>query len=147
MPRLHSGAAIDTPVTNDPTLPPIPEVVWQQPLETHLINIHKFVSTETHKITHTLEFKNRNDVESQTSPIGENSPQVSISSAEPFLETQTGSTSVQCLNDSKKRHPEIQRIETNLKANDNGDGNISPLKIATSQIEKRLVRDDFTKEL
>ena len=40
-PRLHSGAAIDTPVTNDLTLPPIPEVVWQQPQETHLFNIHK----------------------------------------------------------------------------------------------------------
>ena len=32
MPRLHSGAAIDRPETTK--LPPIPEVVWQQPQET-----------------------------------------------------------------------------------------------------------------
>ena len=30
---------------------------------------------------------------------------------------------------------------------DNGDDNISPPEITTSQIEERLVRDDITKEL
>ena len=34
MPRLHSGAAIDTPETTQLKIPPIPEVVWQQPQET-----------------------------------------------------------------------------------------------------------------
>ena len=34
MPRLHSGSACDRPETNEkPKLPPIPEVVWQQPTE------------------------------------------------------------------------------------------------------------------
>ena len=34
MPRLHSGAARDRPETNEISiLPPIPEVVWQQPTE------------------------------------------------------------------------------------------------------------------
>ena len=34
-PRLHSGAACDRPETNEiPKLPPIAEVVWQQPTET-----------------------------------------------------------------------------------------------------------------
>ena len=34
MPRLHSGAACDRPETNQISkLPPIPEVVWQQPTE------------------------------------------------------------------------------------------------------------------
>ena len=37
MSLLHSGAAIDRPETAKP--PSIPEVVWQQPLETHLIDI------------------------------------------------------------------------------------------------------------
>ena len=39
MPRLHSGAAIDRSETTK--LPQTPEVVWQQPQETHLIDIHK----------------------------------------------------------------------------------------------------------
>ena len=38
MPRLHSGAAIDRLETTK--LSPIPEIVWQQPQETHLIDIH-----------------------------------------------------------------------------------------------------------
>ena len=34
MPRLHSGAACDRPDTNEILqLPPIPEVVWQQPMQ------------------------------------------------------------------------------------------------------------------
>ena len=103
MPRLHSGAAIDRPETTNLLLPPIPEVVWQQPQETHLINIHKTSATETHKNTHMPKFRPRNDVESQTSPMKETSPQVSGSSKESFLGNQTGSTPVQNLNNSKKR--------------------------------------------
>ena len=34
-----------------------------------------------------------------------------------------------------------------MTANDNGDDNISPPKIASSQIEEQLVRDDTTNEL
>ena len=41
IPGLHTGAASDRPVTTHTTLPPIPQVVWQQPQETHLIDIHK----------------------------------------------------------------------------------------------------------
>ena len=40
MPRIHSGAATDRPEATHSTLPPIPEVVWQQPQGTHLNNIH-----------------------------------------------------------------------------------------------------------
>ena len=67
---------------------------------------------------------------------------------EPLLVNQTGSTSpVQYLKDSKTQHPEIQRNETNITANNTGDYNISALKLTTSQIEKRLVRDEITIEL
>ena len=45
MPRLHSGAAIDIQETTK--LPPIPEVVWQQLQETHLIDKHN-KSTKKH---------------------------------------------------------------------------------------------------
>ena len=71
MPRLHSGVAIDRPETTHLTLPPIPEVVWQQPHETHVTNIHKILTNETHKNTHMPESKQRSDVESQTSPLKE----------------------------------------------------------------------------
>ena len=66
MPRLHSGAAIDRPETTHKTLPPLPEVVWQQPQETHVLNIYQNLTKETHKNTHMPELKRKNDVESQT---------------------------------------------------------------------------------
>ena len=147
MPRLHSGAMVEKPETTNPTLSPIQEVVWQQPQGTHLINIHKILTTETHKKTLLLEFKQRYDVEPQTSPMKKTSHQVSGSSKEPLLEKQTARTPVHCLSDSNKRQPELQRNETNMTANDIGDDNISPLKITTSQIEERLVRVDIIEEL
>ena len=63
------------------------------------------------------------------------------------MENQTGSTPVQCLNDSKTRQFEIQRNETDMTANDSGDDNNSPPKKTTSQIKKRFVRDKTTNEL
>ena len=93
MPRLQSGAAIDRPETTYLKLPPIPEVVWQQPHETHLTNIHNDLTNETHKITHMPESKQRSDVELQTSPMKETSSQVSVSSTEPLLGNQTRSAS------------------------------------------------------
>ena len=64
MPRLHSGAAIDRPETTHLKLPPIPEVVWHQPQETHVTNIHTTLTDETPNITHMPESKQRSDVES-----------------------------------------------------------------------------------
>ena len=136
MPRLHCGAAVDIPETTK--LPPIPEDVWQQPQETHLIDIHKNSTTNIQRKIH---------VESQTSPIKETSPQVSGSDPESFLENQTRSTPLQCLNDSKKQQPEIQQNETDMTTYDSGDDNISAPKTTTSHIEERLMRDDFTNEL
>ena len=71
MPRVHSGAATDRPEVTQLTLPPIPEVVWQQPQETHLTNIYNDSTNKTHKHTHTP--KQKNDVEAETSPIKETS--------------------------------------------------------------------------
>ena len=125
MPRLHSAAAIDRPEISNVTLPPILEVVWQQPQETYITNVHKTLTTETQKNTNMLEFTQRNDVESQTLRMKETSPQVSGSNTEPVLESQTGSTQVQGLNDSKEPQSEIQQYEMNIIANDSGDDNIS----------------------
>ena len=91
--------------------------------------------------------RQRNDIESQTSPLKETSPQVSGSSTEPFVENQTGRTRVHSLNDSKKRQSEIQRHEMNMAANEYGDDNISTPKITISQIGELLARDDITNEL
>ena len=147
MPRPHSRAATDRPEKTNLILPPIPEVVWQQPQETHLTNNHKTLITATHKNLHMPESKQKNDVQSQTSPMRETSSQLSGSSTESLLVNQTGSTPVQNLNDSKERQSEIQRQEMKMTANDNGDDNISPPKITNSQIEEQLVRDDITNEL
>ena len=147
MPRLHSGAAIDRPETTQLKLPPIPEVVWQQPQETHVPNIYQIFKNETHKITHMPESKQSSDVESQTSPNKETSPQVSVSSTEPLLGNQTRSPLVLSLNDSKKPSSEIQRYETDMTTCGSGDSNISSPPITISQIEERLVRDDSTNEL
>ena len=70
-----------------------------------------------------------------------------VFTTEPLLGNQTRSTLVQSLNDPKKHQSEIQQNERNITANDNGDDNIFPPKITTSQIEEQLVRDDITNEL
>ena len=147
MPRLHSGAAIDRPEVNHLTLPPIPEVVWQQPQETYLTNIQNVGTNETHKDTYIPECKQRNDVEAQTSPIKETSSQVSGFGTESLLENQTRNIPVRCLNDSKKQHNESQRNETYMTTYGNGDENISPPQSTASQIEERLVSVDITNEL
>ena len=145
MPRLHSGAATDRPEVTYLTIPPILEVVWQQPQETHVTIIHNDLTNETHKDTHKP--KQKNDVEAQTSPIQETSSQVSGSDSETPLENQTRSIPVQCPNDSNKQQNQIQRNETGLTTYDNGDDNIFPPEITTSQIREQLVRDDITNDL
>ena len=104
MPRIQSGAATERPEITHLTFPPIQEVVWLQPQETHVTNIQKTLTTETHKITYMPESKQRNEVESHRLPMKETSSQVSGSSTERHLGNQTGSTRVQSLIDSKKPH-------------------------------------------
>ena len=144
MPRFDSGAATDRPQVTHLTLPPIPEVVWQQPQETHLTNIQNELTNKTHKHTDTP--KQKNDVEAQTSPIKEISSEVPGSDTESLLENQTRSIPVQCPNDSNKQQNEIQRNEIGLTTYGNGDDNISPPIIRTSQIQEQFVRDDITNE-
>ena len=145
MPRLHSGAAIDRPEITK--LPPITEIVWQQPQETHLSDMYKKSTTNINNSSHTPEFKQENDVESQTTPIKENSTQVSGSDTESLLGNKTRSTPVQCLDDPKEEQHENQRKETDMTTRDIGDDKISSPKIRTSQIEERLVRNDITNGL
>ena len=145
MPRPHSEDATDRPEETHLTLPPIPEVVWQQPQETYLNNIYNDLTNQTHTQTHMS--KQKNDVEAQTSPLKESSFRVSGSDTESLLENQTRSIPVQCPNDSNNQQNEIQRNEIGLTTYGNGDDNISPPEITTSQIQEQLVRDDNTNEL
>ena len=145
MPRLHSGAATDRPEVTHLTLPPIPEVVWQQPQENHVTNIHNDLTNEIQNDTHRPTQKN--DVEAQTSPIKQTSPQKSGSDTESPIESQTKNIPVQCLDDSIKQPNEIQRYEISLTTYDGRDDNISPPEITTSQIQERLVRNENTNEL
>ena len=145
MPRLHSEAATDRPESTHLTLPPNPEVVWQQPQENHVNNIHNDLTNQIQNDTHTP--KQKNDLEAQTSPIKETSPQKSGSDTESPLENQTRSIPVQCLDDSNKQQNEIQRNETGLTTYDDGDDNIFPPQVTTSQIQEQLVRDENTNEL
>ena len=103
------------------------------------------MTNETH--TQTQISKQKNDVEAQTSPIKETSSQVSGSDTESLLKTQTRSIPVRCLNDSNNQQNEIERNEIGLTISDNGDDNISPPEITTSQIQEKLLRDDITNEL
>ena len=93
------------------------------------------------------ESKQRSDVESQTSPIKQNLPQVSVSSTEPLLGNQTRSALVPSLNDSMQPNSEVQRNEIDMTTCNSGDDNISPPAISILQIEEQLLRDDMTKEL
>ena len=145
MPRLHSGAATDRPEVTHLALPPIPEVVWQQPQENHVTNIHNDLTNETQNDTHTPTKKN--DVEAQTSPIKETSPQKSGYDTESPLESQTRRIPVQCLDDSNKQQNEIQQNQAGLTAYDNGDDNVLPPEITTSHIREQLLRDENTNEL
>ena len=58
------------------------------------------------------ELKQRSDVESQTSPMKETLPQVTVSSTEPLLGNQTRSTLVPSLNDSKSPTPKSKQIKS-----------------------------------
>ena len=145
MPRLQSGAAIDTPETTK--LPPIPEVVWRQHQKAILSDMYEKSATIINNSSHTPESKRKMDEEAHTSPIKATSSQVSGSDTESLLENPTRSIPVECPIDSKKQQNEIQRNEIGLTTYGNGDNNISPPKITTSQIEEQLVRDDISNEL
>ena len=82
MPRLHSGAACDRPETNEILkLPPIPEVVWQQPTE-KVINQDNLNDTTNDSTLKT-------NVASQTSPPKGTQPQNHVVTTEQSSGNQT----------------------------------------------------------
>ena len=139
-PCLHSGAAIDRPETTEiQKLPPIPEVVWQQPTETitNQANKNNFINDSTSKTT----------VSSQTSPFKGTQPQNYLVTTEQPLGNQPRNDPVPFLNCSKNCSTDVQNSEQNLTTTLNGDTTTPPLTTATPLIEEGLVRDEQTNEV
>ena len=93
------------------------------------------------------DLKQKNDVDSQTSPIRETSPQECRSGTEPLPGNQFRSTPLQCLNNSQENQPETSEISADTTASHSADDNSPTPKTTASQIEGRLVRDETTNEL
>ena len=140
MPRLHSGAAIDRPVTNEiPNLPPIPEVVWQQPTE-NVTNQDNLNNTANDSTIMT-------NVVSQTSPSKRIQPQNQVDTTEQSPGKQTGNEPVLFLDCSKNYSTNTQSTEQHVVTTPNGDRTNPPLTTATPLIEEELVRDEQTNEV
>ena len=140
MPRLHSGAACERPETNKISeLPPIPEVVWQQPTE---IVINQDNLNNTHN-----DLTLRTNVASQTSPSKGNQTQSHVVATEQPPGNQTGNEPVPFPNCSKTSSTDIQITEQHVVTTPNGDTTTPPLTTATPLVEEGLVRDEQTNEV
>ena len=139
-PRLHSGTARDRPETNEITkLPPIPEVVWQQPTEI----ITKQDDTNNTNNNSTL----KADVASQTSPPKGTQQQNHVVTTEQSSGNQTGNEPVSFLSCSKDSSTDSQNAEQHITTTPNKEMTTPPLTTATPLIEEGLVRDEQTNEL
>ena len=140
MPRLHSETASDRPeITKKSKLPPIPEVVWQQPTENdtkqdNLNNINK-------------DFTLKTNVASQTSPPMGNQPQSYVDTTEQSSGNQTGNEPVPFLDCPKNSSTNTQNTEQHVVTTPNGLRTTPPLTTATPLIEQGLVRDEQTNEV
>ena len=140
MPRLHSGPACDRPETNEKSkLPPIPEVVWQQPMEndTNQDNLNNTTNDSTLKT----------NVASQTSPPKGTQPQNHVDTTEQPSGNQTGNEPVSFLDCSKKYSTNTRNTEQHVVTTPNGLTTTLLLTTATPLIEEGLVRDEQSNEI
>ena len=137
MPRLHSGTACDRPeITKKSKLPPIPEVVWQQPTE----NVTKQGNLNNINKDSTL----KANVASQTSPPKGNQPQSYVDTTERPPRNQTVNEVVPFL-DCSKNSTNTQNAEQHVVTTPSRDMTTSPLTTATPLIEEGLVWDEQMK--
>ena len=140
MPRHHSGAACDRSETNKTSrLPPIPEVVWQQPTEIfadqdNLINTNNDWTPKTNEA-------------SQTPPPKGTQPQSYVVPAEKPPGNQTGIERVPFLDCSKNSSTNIQKTEQHVVTTRTEDTTTSHLTTVTPLVEEGLVRDEQTNEV
>ena len=139
-PRLHSGAACYRPETSEISkLPPIPEVVWQQPTEIvsnqdNLNNTHKDSTLKT-------------TVPSKTSPTKRTQPQNHVAATEQPSGNQKGNEPVTFLDCSTISSTNLQTTEQRAVTTVIKDTSTPPLTTATPLIEERLLRDERTNEV
>ena len=138
MPRLHSGTASGRPETKTSKLPPIPEVVWQQPKDnvTNQNNLNITINDSTLKT----------NVASQTSPPKGTQLQKHVDATEHPPGNQTGNELVPFLDYSNNSN-NTQNAEQHVVTTLSGDTTTSPLSTATPVIEEGLVRDEQTNEV
>ena len=140
MPRLHSGAAFDRPETNQISkLPPVPEVVWQQPTE--------IVTNQDNLNNTTNELTIKTNVASQTSPPKGTQPQNHVDATEQSSGNQTRNEPVFFLDCSKNYSTNTQNTEQHVVTTHNGDTTTPLLTSATPLIIEGLVRDEQTNEV
>ena len=139
MPRLPTGAACDRPETKISKLPPIPEVVWQQPTEnvTNQDNLNDTTKDST---------LNAN-VASQTSQPKGTQPQNHVDTTKQSSGNQIGNEPVLFLDCSRNYSTNTQKTEQHVVTTPNGDTTTPPLTTATPLIEEGLVRDERTNEV
>ena len=139
-PRLHSGVACDRQETNEISrLPPIPEVVWQQPVET---------TTDQDKINITNnDLTLKTNVANQTSPPKGTQPQNHMVATEQPSGNQTWNEPVPFLACSKNSSTNTQKTEQHIVTPLNTDTTTPPLTTATPLTEEGLVRDEQTNEV
>ena len=140
MPRLHSGAACDRPETKEISkLPPIPEVVWQQPTEIITNQDNSNITNNDSTV--------KTNVASQTSPPNGTQPQNHVDATEQPSGNKTGNESVPLLDCSSNSSTKTQKTEQHVVTTLNGDTTTPPLTTATPLIEEGLVRDEQTNEV
>ena len=140
MPRLHSGAACDRLETNEISkLPPIPEVVWQQPTEN--------VTNQNTSTNTTNDSTSKTNVASQTSPPKGTQPQNHVDTTEHPLGNQIENQLVPFLDCSKNSSTNTQDTEQHVVTTPNGDTTTPLLTTATPLIEEGLVRHKQTNEV
>ena len=139
MPCLHSGTARDRPETNGVArLPPIPEVVWQQPTEN---------DTNQDNSNNTNDSTLGTNVAGQTSPPKGTQSQNHVDTTEQPSESQTGNEPVPFLACTKNSSTNTQNTEQHVVAIPNGDTTTPPLTTATPLFKEGLVRDEQTNEI
>ena len=146
-PRLHSRAACNRlESTKVAKIPPIHEVVWQQPPETSINqqSLNNIYNDSTIQCTEETQLTN---VSSWTSPSKRIQPQNHVIATEKPPGNQTGNEPVPFFSCSNSCPTEIQESEEHKKTTFTGDTTNPPLTKTTPLIEERLVRDKQTNEL
>ena len=120
-------------------LPPIPDVVWQQPTE---------ITTDQHNLKNTHKDSTlRTIVASQTSTLKGFQPQNHVIATEQPPANQTRNEPVLFLDCSKNSSTDIQNTEQHVETTPDGDTTTPRLTTATTLIEEAFVRDEQTNEV